>query len=194
MIIGCCLLWSCLVSACRGRTVHADRVVVIQPLGEFSLVQATKISQQLKTLHAKVLVRPAIPLSARAYYAPRNRYRADTLIQWLSGFGNSDTVIIGFTNKDVSVTKGNIRDWGVMGFGFCPGYACVASSFRLAKSNREEQFYKVAVHELGHTQGLPHCDEHSCLMRDAEGGNPLNEEKDFCPPCKAFLKSKGWRL
>jgi archaemetzincin len=31
-------------------------------------------------------------------------------------------------------------------------------------------------------------------MRAAEGGNPLNEEKDFCPSCKAFLKGKGWNL
>ncbi len=81
-----------------------------------------------------------------------------------------------------------------MGFGYNPGNACVVSSFRLSKANQQEQFYKVAIHELGHTQGLPHCEEKTCFMRDAEGGNPLNEEKDFCPACKSFLKGKGWRL
>jgi archaemetzincin len=81
-----------------------------------------------------------------------------------------------------------------MGLGFCPGNVCVASTFRLSKKNLKEQFYKVAIHELGHTQGLPHCEDKSCFMRDAEGGNPLNEEHGFCEVCKLFLKSKGWEL
>jgi archaemetzincin len=34
----------------------------------------------------------------------------------------------------------------------------------------------------------------TCFMRDAEGGNPLNEEKEFCSTCKSFLVKKGWRL
>jgi archaemetzincin len=56
------------------------------------------------------------------------------------------------------------------------------------------QFYKVAIHELGHTQGLPHCENKTCYMRDAEGGNPLEEEVDFCKTCKMFLKNRGWVL
>jgi archaemetzincin len=30
-------------------------------------------------------------------------------------------------------------------------------------------------------------------MRDAEGGNPLDEEKDFCKNCTKFLKNNGWQ-
>lgn len=53
--------------------------------------------------------------------------------------------------------------------------------------------YKVLVHEIGHTEGLDHCPEKTCLMRDAEGGNPLDEETDFCERCKAHLQRKGWK-
>lgn len=81
-----------------------------------------------------------------------------------------------------------------MGLGYRPGNACVASSFRLTKKNKTQQFHKVALHELGHTQGLPHCPDKSCLMRDAEGGNPLDEEKAFCASCRQYLKSKNWKL
>jgi archaemetzincin len=78
-----------------------------------------------------------------------------------------------------------------MGLGYRPGNACVASSFRLNTKNKNEQFYKIAIHELGHTQGLKHCPDKTCFMRDAEGKNPTNEEKDFCQNCKKVLRSKA---
>jgi archaemetzincin len=52
----------------------------------------------------------------------------------------------------------------------------------------------LAFHELGHTQGLPHCKNKTCFMRDAEGGNHLGEETGFCQFCAALLKSKGWQI
>ena len=81
-----------------------------------------------------------------------------------------------------------------MGLGYQPGSACVVSTFRLSKENLAEHYFKVSIHELGHTQGLPHCAVNTCFMRDAKGGNPLNEETDFCPACKSHLIKKGWRL
>ncbi|MDI9874940.1 matrixin family metalloprotease [Flectobacillus rivi] len=105
-----------------------------------------------------------------------------------------DYVFIGLTNKDISNTKGSVKDFGVLGLGYSPGKACVASTFRLDKKARQEQLFKVAIHELGHTQGLPHCKQMHCFMRDAEGKNPTNEEKEFCKDCKKQLQKKGWKL
>ena len=178
----------------KGMSVHAGRVVLIQPLGEFSPHDLDKVQVGIKKLFPQVLVKAAIPLPRMAWYEPRQRYRADSLIRYLIQFGNADTVVIGMTHHDISTTKGAIKDWGVMGLGFSPGHACVVSTFRLSRVNRSEQFYKVAIHELGHTQGLSHCPERTCFMRDAEGGNPLDEEYDFCTSCKSFLISKGWQL
>ena len=129
-----------------------------------------------------------------AYYPKRNRYRADSLINFLSKHTPDGHITIGLTTKDISTTKGAIADWGVMGLGFCPGKACIVSTFRLSKDQKLMQLFKVAIHELGHTQGLPHCSVKTCFMRDAEGRNPTNEEKEFCPTCKAFLISKGWQF
>ncbi|PBJ14533.1 hypothetical protein [Flavobacterium sp. ACN6] len=83
---------------------------------------------------------------------------------------------------------------GCNGLGYKPGKACVVSDFRLSQENKNNQFYKLVLHELGHTAGLPHCEIKTCLMRDAKGGNPLDEEKDFCFKCKTFLKAKGWQF
>jgi len=104
------------------------------------------------------------------------------------------TVVIRLTSKDISASKGNIRDFGIMGLGYRPGNACIASSFRLSKNKTDEQLFKIAVHELGHTQGLQHCPVKTCFMRSAEGKNPTDKETGFCRKCQTFLMNKNWKI
>lgn len=103
-------------------------------------------------------------------------------------------VYVGITTRDISTTKDDIPDWGIMGLGFQPGPASVVSTFRLHKNNVPEELFKVAIHEVGHTMGLAHCEVRTCFMRDAEGKNSTGEEKEFCPQCKKYLLAKGWIL
>lgn len=171
-----------------------QKVIVIQPLGNFKVDQAKNIFAKIKTINSNVVLRQNIPFPENSYFKPRNRYRADSIIKSLRNNIGKDSVIVGLSHSDISTTKGEIQDWGVMGLGYRPGTSCVVSYFRLTIKNKNEQFYKLVVHELGHTAGLPHCAIKTCLMRDAEGGNPLDEEKEFCNSCKSFLKAKGWQL
>jgi archaemetzincin len=87
----------------------------------------------------------------------QTRYRADTLIKFLSEQTAEGFKTIGLTTKDISVTKGQNPDWGVFGLGYRPGNACIASLHRLKGKNKLEKLFKVAIHELGHTEGLLHC-------------------------------------
>ena len=176
------------------QITQANSVILIQPFNDFTPELTNSVYAKLKEINPNTILKTPLQLPIKAYYPPRNRYRADSLIKYLSNFGSADTVIIGMTNKDISSTKGSVSDFGIMGLGYCPGNSCVVSTFRLAKTNLSEQFYKLAIHELGHTQGLPHCSNKICFMRDANGKNVLNEEKDFCKSCKSFLKNKGWQL
>jgi archaemetzincin len=180
--------------SCQQITQANNSVIVIQPFNDFTPVLTNSVFAKIKEINPNTILRTPIQLPQKAYYPPRNRNRADSLIKYLSNFVSADTVVIGLTNKDISTTKGDISDFGVMGLGYCPGNSCVVSTFRLAKTNISEQFFKLAIHELGHTQGLPHCSNKICFMRDANGKNVFNEEKDFCPSCKSFLKNKGWKL
>lgn len=153
-----------------------------------------KFIQKSKQLIQTWFYEKNIDFPENSYYKPRNRYRADSIIKSLKSKIGEDSVIVGLSNLDISTTKNAIKDWGVMGLGYKPGKACVVSDFRLSHNNKNQQFYKLVLHELGHTAGLPHCAVKTCLMRDAEGANPLDEEKDFCNTCKSFLKTKGWQL
>ena len=173
---------------------QSQKVIVIQPLGNFELEQATKVLSEIKTINPSVVLRATISFPENAYYKPRNRYRADSIIKNLKDQIGRDSVIVGLSHSDISTTKNGIKDWGVMGLGYRPGKSCVVSDFRLDPKNKKQQFYKLVLHELGHTAGLPHCKVETCLMRDAEGGNPLDEEKGFCRNCNSYLKSRGWQL
>lgn len=178
------------ITAASKRTAPAT-VIKIVPLGKTTQPFITGVYNDLKKLMDSVLLLEKEEMPAAAYYAPRKRYRADTLIHWMSSRAKENEVYAGITMQDISTTKGDNPDYGVMGLGFMPGKACVASSFRLRD---KKNFFKVLIHELGHTAGLPHCPEKTCFMRDAEGGDPTGEEKEFCVKCKGYLKEKGWKL
>ena len=168
--------------------------ILIQPFEDIKPKQLSEISENIRKVYPNIKVLKPIKFPENSYYQPRNRYRADSIIQFLKFRTPKNSVTIGLTNKDISATKGKIADFGIMGLGYRPGSACVASSFRLNSKNRNEQFYKIAIHELGHTQGLKHCPEKTCFMRDAEGENHTDEETDFCKNCKKVLQQKHWKI
>lgn len=169
-----------------------NMTITIQPFNDLPSRYIVHVYKELKKIYPNIIVLKAIDLPKTAYYKPRNRYRADSLINYLRRKTAPGHVTIGLTSKDISTTKDKIKDYGVMGLGYQPGKSCVVSCFRLSKKNTLEQFFKVSIHELGHTQGLPHCPVKSCFMRDAEGENHNDEEKEFCIKCKTHLESRGW--
>lgn len=172
--------------------IVTPKTITILPLGNnLSDAFIRTVYTDIKKFLPAVEVVAAKPLPAHAYNKERGRYRADSLIHWMSRKANPDQIFISITDVDISTTKDGKPDWGVMGLGFQPGNAAIASNFRM---KNKDQFWKVAIHELGHTSGLPHCPVKSCFMRDAEGGNPTDEEKEFCVKCKSTLKNNGWKL
>lgn len=172
--------------------IVTPKTITILPLGNnLSDAFIRTVYTDIKKFLPAVEVVAAKPLPAHAYNKERGRYRADSLIHWMGRKANSNQIFIGITNVDISTTKNGKPDWGVMGLGFQPGKAAIASNFRM---KNKDQFWKVAIHELGHTSGLSHCPVKSCFMRDAEGGNPTAEEKEFCNKCRSTLIKEGWRL
>lgn len=172
------------------QTIH----VVIQPFKDIPETELSYVQKALEKIVGPIITKQPLPLPKRALNFSKTRYRADSLLRFLSQQTIKGNVTIGLTSNDISTTKNGKQDWGVMGLGYCPGRACIASTFRLKNKNKAEQLFKVAIHELGHTQGLPHCDEKTCFMRDADGKNPTDDEKAFCKKCKKYLTEIGWHL
>ena len=135
-----------------------------------------------------------LPISA--YYKPRNRYRADSLIKYLiSCKTQSSNLVLGLCEKDISVSIHNANDWGVFGFGYCPGNTCLVSSFRLKKDSKPDYYTRlknVVLHEIGHNFGLNHCQDSLCLMVDAKGKMSSIEgsNRKLCLNCQQFINGK----
>lgn len=192
-----CLLFFFICCACRQPEEAPARQAIfinLQPFSDVPEGTAELLYKQLRTCVPHITLKNPINLPRMAYYAPGKRYRADSLIRYLHRRTAHNHVTIGLTTRDISSTKGNAADYGIMGLGYQPGSSCVVSAYRLPKKNRAEQLFKLTIHELGHTQGLPHCTVKTCYMRDAEGKNYMNEETGFCVRCKTHLGSKGWAM
>ena len=131
-------------------------------------------------------------LPIAAFYKPRNRYRATVLLESIDSYNGYDK-IIGITTKDISTSKNNIYDWGIMGLANSPGRSCIISTYRIKTPNKllfNDCFIKVALHELGHTMGLPHCTfSNTCFMEAAEGTikSVDRETRYLCSNCKKLI-------
>lgn len=189
------MLWLLLLSCNRShqKTSETLHTVRIHPFEGFSPVLTDSLAASFRLIFENVIVDSVQDLPESAFMQSRNRYRADTLIQSLARLTNKGTAVIGLTHLDISTTKAPHQDWGVMGLGYQPGSSCIVSTYRLKRKNLSD-LYKVALHELGHNTGLPHCEDDHCYMRDANGGYLLDELTNFCTICRMTLRQRGWRI
>jgi len=179
------------------------RRIYIHPLGPLLPdADAEFVSTSLAAFYAMdVLMLPRSPLPSDAYYKPRSRYRAEKLLTHLQASLPEDGFrVLGLTGHDISTTKDQYEDWGILGLATVDGEACVISTFRTKKGATSPEHSRIrlgktAVHEIGHTLGLPHCPNAGCLMEDARGTvSTTDTEYDLCPDCRAKLGAAGYPL
>ena len=145
----------------------------------------------------EIAVLDSKPLPQEAWYAPRQRYRAEKLLTDLDAkTPKHHRIVIGLTAKDISTTKEEHEDWGIFGLGELGGRTCVVSTFRLGARGADEtklrdRLRKVAIHEAGHVMGLDHCLTERCVMRDAESSIATvdNETGKFCDACMKAIRA-----
>ena len=205
-----CVLWvgmTWLPSTARAEgPLNANVTLCLQPLGDYNkamLKASARGVEQLYGFHDEVP--PAHAMPKAAWYAPRKRYRAEILLDFLRDDVLPRTqckFIVGFTSHDISTTKDEHKDWGILGLGEVGGVAAVVSSFRTHKRLKKphtptRRVVKVVNHEIGHVMGLPHVKGEGCLMNDAEGTVDTVDLENglLCQPTIDFIeKHRGYRI
>lgn len=176
--------------------VTFPKAISIYRYGDFSVSKAQRLEKQLKSYFPEVVLKEQIlTLPTEHYNKERNRYRGTGLFEELGKHRNGDAVI-GLTDYVIFKPNEISKTYGIMGVSPVGTYKCVVSS-KIPSSGKEQSddnFVKLALHELGHAFGLNHCPDQHCYMVDAEHRMKFPQTTGFCESCKTKLNAKGWTI
>lgn len=131
----------------------------------------------------------------------RNQYHATSILRHIRHLEADDEVrVIGVTQLDLFVPILTF----VFGEAELGGRCAVVSLQRLDERfyglpRREpllrERLIKEAVHELGHTFGLRHCEDWRCVMTSSHAVDRLDvKSPDFCRECRRLVRNTDFNL
>ena len=107
-------------------------------------------------------------------------------------FSNKEYKILMITNYNICTDRKlngvTHKNWSIFGLAFLNKKPCVVSTNRLKGS--KEKLVKTSIHEIGHTLGIPHCENDRCILTDAKGkGSRVDNMKIWlCENCTKKIK------
>jgi archaemetzincin len=171
-------------------------IIHVAPLHKPAEGASRRIVRRLPEIFAvpAEIVAPEIDLK-KAFNSARHQYHTGAILEALLEHApRSDGKVLGVTELDLYIPVLTF----VFGEAQLGGRAAVASMHRLRNSfyglpkDEElayERFEKEAVHELGHTFGLRHCDNYSCVMHSSTFVEDIDlKSSSFCRECLAQIK------
>jgi archaemetzincin len=169
--------------------INPDRFLslTLLPCGAIKDAELRELARALTGKGMLVTIVNARPVPPEAFEPRRQQYRADDFLD-VARNERGDQVLV-LTNCDLYADDLNF----VFGVADLPGKCAVISLFRLRLGADEETFrrraVKEAVHEIGHTLGLPHCVTQRCVMRFSNSlGETDDKGTDLCDGCKKKIE------
>jgi archaemetzincin len=144
--------------------MFATAVIAVAPVGDASAEEVAALVPVLReSFGCDVVIAPAVPLPARAWNVTRRQYLSTALLDALARAKRPEWErLLGVADVDLYIPSLNF----VFGEGDSTRGVAVFSLARLhgPPAPFRERASTEAVHELGHTYGLTHCDDPHCVM------------------------------
>jgi archaemetzincin len=147
-----------------------------------------------KTFDQDCMIQKSMKPPAFARVTGSNRYIGARLLEALPI--QKDELVLGITRLDLSMIGYEYTS----GLSDLPNHRAIISVFRLQSSPAEklengEQFtdrvIKRAIHELGHSFGLPHCDDTQCVMHYSDTPEDMDGKSCLlCEKCEAAISER----
>ena len=167
-------------------------MIILIPLGSIDRGLLTTLANSLEEVfNQSVSINSPMQLSSNAYNPKRQQYHATEILDTvrgkkLSGKGRR----LGIVDVDLYVPELNF----VFGQADLLGRAALISLSRLRQEfyglpGDEDLFLqrslKEAIHELGHTFSLRHCENETCVMHFSNSLMDTDRKRaTFCPLCR----------
>ena len=176
-----------------------QRVMEIVPLEitDRELLSALA-SEAARIFPLRCQVGAAARLPAGALDAKRGQYHATRILEHLDASGRDSFRLLGVTSVDIFTP---IMRY-VFGEAMLPGRAALVSTYRLGiapprgdhpgdHSAFLGRVIKEGIHELGHTFGLTHCEDPTCVMSASLDMTRIDAKStQLCYYCKVMLNDE----
>jgi archaemetzincin len=168
--------------------------IALLPIGTVDEDILKKIQTELEEIYPESdcsIFEKSMPIPADAYNRKRQQYYSTRILAEINKYVRRIKAdrILGVTEVDLYVHQLNF----VFGEATCPGKTALISLFRLRPefygqpANPElfvNRTVKEAVHEIGHTLGLKHCQNPRCVMFFSNSILDTDRKgKNFCEKC-----------
>ena len=172
-------------------------IIEIATIGEISRRLLSDLAQKFVEIYSPLIescvIGAALELPPAAYDPHRKQYRSDIILERVQHRITGENRVLAITDVDLYIPTLNF----VFGQAQYPGRIALISICRLdPKFNGRPSSYEIlldratkeATHELGHTFGLAHCPNQSCVMSfsnsilEVDGKSPT-----FCDVCRRKL-------
>ena len=165
--------------------------IKIVPLGDIDGGLIMEVATQVSmSFGITAIVNEMQQYHESAYNRQRNQYSAEAFLRFMEGVrGETPHRLLGITDVDLYIPDLNY----VFGLADEASSVALVSIARFKKGNGRsvERAVKTAIHELGHTYGLAHCNNNRCVMYFSYNLSDTDYKgKEFCIKCRKALDTR----
>jgi archaemetzincin len=183
------------------RPAEDLQTIIISPIDNIDAGIHTSIGREIHRIFGfHTEMKPLLKDVSFAFDPGRGQYYSTVILEKLASMLPAQNVkVIAIANVDLFIPILT----HVYGEAQLAGRACIVSTFRLKEGlspmnipeNYEKRLVKEALHELGHTFNLRHCQDKSCIMHYCRNIRDVDRKSDQpCRYCKILLEDELKKL